>query len=144
MRSGYLDTKYINMNEDIIFMSWNMLLCCMIIPPGYIVCWLCQIKMVKQNFKIFTKNVKQWLFIYDMLLAKIFSGSFFIYHSISTVQKKVMSMKKDSFSLYEIIYSKQNTTCLLFIELTFKLCIVLQFNGHYAVKCAYRYRWCKK
>ena len=143
MKSGYLDTKYTNINEDIIFMSWNMLLCCMIIPPGYIVCWLCQIKMVKQNFKIFTKNVKQWLFINDMLLAKIFSGSFFIYHSISSFQKNIYtSMKKDSFSLYEIICSKQNTTCLLFIEHTFKLYIVLQFNGRYAVKCAYR--WCKK
>ena len=72
------------------------------------------------------KNVKQWLFIYDMLLAKIFPSSFFIYYSISPIQKKLyMFLKKDSFSLHEIIYSKENTTCLLFIKHTFKLCIVL-------------------
>ena len=38
------------------------------------------------------KNVKQWLFIYDVLLAKIFSVSFFIITPFQ--QSKNMSMKK--------------------------------------------------
>ena len=89
MRSGYLDTKYINMNEHIIFMSWNMLLCCMIIPLVIFCVGCVKSKWSNRISKYSQKNVKEWLFIYDMLLAKIVSGSFFIYHSISAVQKKL-------------------------------------------------------
>ena len=89
MRSGYLDIKYMNMNEHITFMSWNMLLCCMIIPLVIFCVGCVKSKWSNRISKYSQKNVKEWLFIYDMLLAKIVSGSFFIYHSISAVQKKL-------------------------------------------------------
>ena len=139
MRSGYLDTKYINMNEDIL-MSWNMLLCCMITPLVILFVGCVKSKCSNRISKYSQKNVKQWLFIYDILLAKIFYGSFFI--TPFQQSKKNYVYEERQFQLNEIIYSKQNTTCLLFIEHAFRLCIVQQFNGCYAVKCAYR--WCKK
>ena len=88
MRNGYLDTKNINMNEasmkedHFYVMEYAAVLHddTLIMIFGCCVNQNCQIEF--RN--IHKENVKQWLFIFDM--GKIFSISFFNYHSISTVQ----------------------------------------------------------